>query len=188
MPRDKRPSEVKGAKLYSVEGTGGANALERRDPELAAAVADYRLANPEASFVDIAKATGVSKSTVRDYLRRLEMRPTPEWLEAKKVKQAELAEDYAKLARASAHAITDEKLEDASPRDLAVISGIATDKHLLLTGQPTAIFGVEDRRKLHELLPALQAEIKRRGLTLEGEYKDVTPGPGAPSKTPGKPV
>ena len=184
-PRKKRPSEINGAR--ALKANGGHNALERRDPELAAAVAECRLANPGASFSEIAKTTGVSKSTVRDFLRRLEMRSTPEWLEAKKVRQAELAEDYAKLARASAHAITDKKLEEASPRDLAVISGIATDKHLLLTGQPTAIFGVEDRRKLHELLPALQAEIKRRGLTLEGEFKDVTPGAAASLNTPGKP-
>ena len=180
-PRKKRPSEINGAR--ALKANGGHNALERRDPELAAAVADYRLSNPKASFSKIAKATGVRKSTVRDYVRRLEMRPTPEWLGTKKVKQADLAEDYAKLAQASAHAITDDKLQEASPRDLAVISGIAADKHLLLTGQPTAIFGVEDRRKLHELLPALQAEIKRRGLTIEGEFKDVTPSPAVPSRT-----
>ena len=155
-PRKRRPCEEKGAKSYrAVDGGAGKNAIELVNPELAAAVADYRLANPEASFDTIAKATGASKTTVQRYVKRQEMRPTPEWLRAREVKQSELAGDYAKLARASAHAITDEKLEDASPRDLAVISGIATDKHLLLTGQPTAIFGVEDRRKMNELIPAI---------------------------------
>lgn len=175
-PRKKRPSEVKGAKSYrAVDGGAGKNAMEIVNPELATAVADYRLANPEASFGKIAKATGASKTTVQRYINRLEMRPTPEWLKAREVKQRDLAGDYAKLAQASARAITDEKLEKASPRDLAVISGIAADKHLLLTGQPTAILGVEDRRKMHELLPALLAEAKRRGMDVPPVMKDVTP-------------
>ena len=175
MPRNKRPSEEKGARVLQKRGGSGQNAIEIVNPELATAIADYRLANPETSFERIAIATGAARSTVQRYIERLEMRPTPEWLRAREVKQSELAGDYAKLAQASARAITDEKLEDASPRDLAVISGIATDKHLLLTGQPTAIFGVEDRRELHELLPALLAEVKRRGMDVPPALKDVTP-------------
>ena len=176
MPRKKRPSEARGAKaLPDLSKAGGHNALEVRDPELAYKVAEFRLCNPEASYQQIGKATGVARDTVRDYLRRLEMRSTREWEERKAISQAALAEKFNRLAVGAVDAITDQKLAATSAEKLAVVAGIATDKHLLLTGQPTAIFGVEDRRKLHELIPALTAEAKRRGLTIEGEYKDVTP-------------
>ncbi len=169
----------------SNEGPVGGNVPEPAAPQgLTTKVEEYSLANPEASYQQVATATGLPVSTVQEYFEQ--KKESPSWLSSQRVKQADLAEDYAKLARASAHAITDDKLEKATVRDLAVVSGIATDKHLLLTGQSTVIFGVEDRRKLHELLPALQAEIKRRGLAFEGEFKDVTPSPDTPSNT-GKP-
>ncbi len=64
------------------------------------------------------------------------------------------------------------------PRDRMVIAGIMVDKRQLLSGEPTAIVSVEDRRNLDELSKAFVKETKRRGLVVEltpDQYMDVTP-------------
>ena len=65
--------------------------------------------------------------------------------------------------------LTDEvleaKLAGASLKDLGIYEGIFLDKLLLIKGQPTAIFKVEDSMKLDELGAAILREIKQRGLS-----------------------
>jgi hypothetical protein len=41
--------------------------------------------------------------------------------------------------------------------------GVMIEKRNLLRGEPTAIISDHERKKLHELLPALLEEAKRRG-------------------------
>ena len=59
-----------------------------------------------------------------------------------------------------------EKLEKASLKDITIAEGIAYDKLLLLRGQPTAIFGVQEHKRLDDLLPVLMNELKRRGASV----------------------
>ena len=47
-------------------------------------------------------------------------------------------------------------------KTLGIFGGIMTEKVLLLSGQPTQIFGVQEHKKMEELAPALLAEIERR--------------------------
>ncbi len=49
-------------------------------------------------------------------------------------------------------------------KDLGVFLGIATEKVLLLEGQPTSIVGQAESKKLEDLMPALLMEVKRRGV------------------------
>ena len=66
-------------------------------------------------------------------------------------------------------AITDEKLEKASAKDLGILAAIGTDKLLLLQGLPTQIVRTErDRTKLGDLAEALALEMGRRGVKLDG--------------------
>lgn len=63
-------------------------------------------------------------------------------------------------------------------RDKAVIGGILIDKRQLLSGEPTAIISVDDRRSIEELSKAFVYEAKRRGLVHDlqpGEYTTVAP-------------
>ncbi len=63
-------------------------------------------------------------------------------------------------------------------RDKAVIGGILIDKRQLLSGEPTAIISVDDRRSIEELSKAFVYEAKRRGLVHDlqpGEYTTVPP-------------
>lgn len=57
-----------------------------------------------------------------------------------------------------------------SARDKMVIAGIMVDKRQLLSGEPTAIVSVEDRRSLGALTKAMLAEARRRGYEV-----DLTP-------------
>ena len=65
-----------------------------------------------------------------------------------------------------------DKLLEAKEQQLAISFGILVDKSRLLKGEPTAIYSHEDMRKLDDLGVALMKEMKRRGITLEGETVD----------------
>ena len=63
-------------------------------------------------------------------------------------------------------------------RDRAVIAGIFMDKRQLLSGEPTAIVSVEDRRSLGALTKAMLTEARRRGYEVDltpDQYSNVTP-------------
>jgi hypothetical protein len=56
-----------------------------------------------------------------------------------------------------------EKLfEKATLKDMAVFGGITTEKMLLLSGQPTQIYGHTENQKIDELGAALMKELERR--------------------------
>jgi len=60
--------------------------------------------------------------------------------------------------------VTDEKIDKASLRDVAIAYGVLIDKKQLLEGKPTQILSVEERQELSDLLPALLREAERRGI------------------------
>ena len=65
-----------------------------------------------------------------------------------------------------------------SARDKMVIAGILVDKRQLLSGEPTAIVSVEDRRSLGALTKAMLTEARRRGYEVDltpDQYQNVTP-------------
>lgn len=59
-------------------------------------------------------------------------------------------------------------------RDLGVMLGIATEKVLLLEGQPTSIIGQAEHKKLEDLIPALMLEVQRRGAKAELTERKAT--------------
>ena len=63
-------------------------------------------------------------------------------------------------------------LAEGAARDLAVTFGILFDKGQLLRGEPTQVRTYEQRERIHELIPALLNEAKRRGITIDQEEKE----------------
>lgn len=55
-------------------------------------------------------------------------------------------------------------LQETKLKDVAILMGIATEKTLLLDGQPTAIIGQPQQAKLDQIGQALQTALKQRGL------------------------
>ena len=99
------------------------------------------------------------------------------------VQTAALERSWEDIAYRAQAAITDRKLVRASPRDLAVIAGIATDKRAILRGEPSAIVGHthEAAGSLDRLCEAIVAERERRSTlpvvveTVHNHEIDVTP-------------
>lgn len=52
-------------------------------------------------------------------------------------------------------------------KDVGIMAGIATEKFLLMEGQPTQIMGQVEQKKLNDLLPAIMEEVKRRGANVQ---------------------
>ena len=62
----------------------------------------------------------------------------------------------------------------ASAKDLAIVADSLINNIQLLSGKPTSITTIEDRRKINELIPALVEEAHKRGLVIEGQSRRVS--------------
>jgi hypothetical protein len=56
----------------------------------------------------------------------------------------------------------EELFEKATLKDMGVFGGITTEKILLLSGQPTQIFGHNEHQRMDDLAGALLKEVERR--------------------------
>ena len=86
------------------------------------------------------------------------------------VSKQELLEKVSNLSVRLLDSITDADIDRADLKAKAISAAIMIDKRQILRGEPTTIIQIEDRRKLHELLPLLKQEMERRSLEI-----DVTP-------------
>ena len=73
--------------------------------------------------------------------------------------------------------LTEAEIKKSSVRERVVAISAFVEKRALLRGEPTQIVTHQQRQKLNDLLPELIKEAKRRGITIEGTMKDVTPKP-----------
>ncbi len=72
--------------------------------------------------------------------------------------------------------MTDEKLANASPRELAIVVGVFIDKLQLLEGKPTTIISTVERKGLDAAAAMLLAEMQRRGIdpqTIDGTATEI---------------
>lgn len=84
--------------------------------------------------------------------------------------QEEEAKLWGNLSRQFLRGITKKEIDAMRVKDRIASASMAFDKRQILLNKPTAIHHIEDRRKLPELLEAMQAELERRARTI-----DVTP-------------
>jgi len=70
-------------------------------------------------------------------------------------------------------------MEESKLKEVMVTLGIATEKLLLLEGQPTQIISTQQQQSLDQALPLLLLEMQRRGLkaSLTERTMDVTVPP-----------
>ena len=68
----------------------------------------------------------------------------------------------------------EEMLAETKLKDIAVMLGIATEKVLLLEGQPTQIIAQHQQQKLDQLGQALQAALQQRGLAKSVQLTERT--------------
>lgn len=146
------------------------NLTENRKPEKAAAIMDA-LSEPD-PYISIAESlrnAGLPDAVGSGVVRRLRVRYNGEISELRNLKSKELLDLLNKKIHLALTYMDDQVMASANFRDLAMGITQMVEKHQLLKGEPTQIISDNERKKLHELLPALVAEAQRRGVTLEGK-------------------
>jgi DNA-binding MarR family transcriptional regulator len=149
---------------------------ERTDPDAVAVIFDEATEPWMGTFKSIAEEAGVNPSTAAAIIKRLS-RDHPKLLaHIRDLKTKHfLTAIEGKLAMAL-DALTKEKLDEASARDLAVLTGIFLEKRQLIMGEPTQILSSAERMHMAEVLPLLLKEAERRGMDIEGDYEAVEAG------------
>jgi hypothetical protein len=122
----------------------------------------------------IARRLGLPHDAAMAVAREIRSVYFPTKIEARNVKLERLKDLWSMKAEEALAAITPAKIAESSARDLGVVAGIATDKLLVLRGQPTQIVRNEaDRTKIDVLARAFMAECERRGYDVK---TDVSTG------------
>lgn len=167
---------ARGAGLIS----GPALGVEHNDPGRAAAVIEAAGAIPGLERVKEAiAASGLPRPVADSLIRRLAVKYNGVVTAVRNLKKHELSELLGNKIHLMLSYIDDKSAADANVRDLSLGAAQLIEKKQLVDGQPTVILSDADRKRLHELLPALIAEGRRRGITIEGQVtaKEVTVEP-----------
>ena len=155
--------------------------MEEIKPEKAAAVIDA-LTEPD-PYLKIKEAfalAGLPNPVSDKLIRRLRIKYNSALMEVKSLKTQEILDLLNRRIHLGLQYLDDKVMAEASARDIMLGLGVMIEKRQLLRGEPTQIISDHERKKLHELLPALIAEGQRRGITIEGEVVKVV-NAGAPT-------
>jgi len=143
--------------------------MEKTDPDRAAD-AGALLADPLLRLKDAMVGAGVNPHFIRKFLQRLGGKSGEIFSHAEEITTKKLLRLLDEKALMALESMDEMSFLEAPLRDKAVALGIILEKRQLLSGEPTAILSVEERRHLDELIPMLMAEAQRRGHVI-----DVTP-------------
>lgn len=119
------------------------------------------------NFSRAAREAGLSKNMALNIKKKLDRELLPVKLAVQKVKTSQLLDLTADRAYRILDGITQEDIDKAGLRDKAVAAAIMIEKKQLLSGEPTHLIGVQDRRELGDLMKAMLLEAKRRGLAID---------------------
>lgn len=112
---------------------------------------------------------GLPEKVSETLIHRIRVKYSGVITETRNLKTNEILDMLGKKIHLGMTYLDDKVMSEASARDLMLGLGVMVEKRQLLRGEPTAIVTDLERKKLNELLPALIAESRRRGLTIEGE-------------------
>ena len=82
----------------------------------------------------------------------------------------------------------EDMMAETKLRDIGVMLGIATEKVLLLEGQPTQIISQPQHQAIDRLGVALKDALEKRGLVTLTERKISIEGSGTGSRTPSEAI
>lgn len=147
-------------------------AIETKNPEKAAA-AIVALTDPAyKNLSDALTAAGMPERMKSSIIRRLQVKYHGAVSEVRNLQTRELSDMIGQKIHLMLGYLDDRVAAEASARDLSMGIAQLVEKRQLLRGEPTQIVSDHERAKLHELAPVLMAEIKRRGLTIQGEITE----------------
>lgn len=150
--------------------------IEYKNPEIAAAAIEAA-SDPSAPSLTEAinrvnatlKASGLPDKVSERLIRRLRVKYADAITATRELKTNEILQMLGNKIDLAAFYLDDKVMAEASARDIMLGLGVLIEKRNLLRGEPTQIISDHERKKLHELLPALIAESQRRGITVDGQ-------------------
>ena len=174
MANDEPQAKDKAPKRQPVKRS--VNATEITNPSAVAAVFDEATEPWVGTFKSIAEEAGLTPKLTSAIVKRLS-RDHPGLLSyVRDLKTKHFVNAIENRLASALDALTPEKMNEASARDLAVVVSILVEKRQLLRGEPTQILSMEERRHMADILPMLLKEAERRGMTVEGDYEAVEAG------------
>jgi hypothetical protein len=159
-----RSSRAKGAKRSA------AAAATRPSPPVDDAMEGLPAVDNSAHFIDAlkvaAKNAGVKPGVIQALVNRLRAGDpnVSGKAEVKRLEGKALVDAITDKLSMVLHYVDEYAISQANLKDLAVTTGILVEKSLLLKGQPTQIIDFTSRQQITQLVPAMLAEAKRRGL------------------------
>ncbi len=153
-----------------------ANMKEVTDPAAVAVVFDAATEPWVNTLTSIAEEAGLNTSTTRAIVKRLRRDHPTMLAHVRGIKTKDILAAIEEKLALGLDALTKEKMDEASARDLAVVISILVEKRQLLRGEPTQILSMEERKHMSDILPMLLKEAERRGMTIEGDYEAVEAG------------
>ena len=153
--------------------------MEQKNPELVPEVIDLASDTFE-TVAAMARKLDMPESTLQDLMKRLQGRYGLVVEKAQDMKTKVLRDLFSTNARRCLEAVTDENIDKAGLRDKAVAAGIFTDKRQILSGEPTHIHTLEDRRHIHEVYAEAIRVAKQRGFDLPDQLAGSLPASTEP--------
>jgi hypothetical protein len=161
---------------------GGTRAMERAQPEAAAAVvaglaAASALGDDEKfrALREAAKAAGMKPALVSALIKRLSVgNYSMVTQEATRLAGKQLLDALEEKTALVFQYLDEYAVSQASLKDLSIAANILIEKQQLLKNQPTQIIDFTSRQQLGVLLPAIAAEARRRGIEIEGSAVRIT--------------
>ncbi len=135
----------------------------------------------KAAFVVRAKRAGLPATTAREIYDRFSNRYRAITDHLRKANTVDILKLVDHCIIEVMESLSTQDWGAVSARDKMVVAGILVDKRQLLSGEPTAIVSVEDRRSLEALTGAMLKEAHRRGIEIEltpDQYNTVAPKVG----------
>jgi len=168
-------------KLGMKKGERPGIGAEFRQPEVAAAAimaaSDPWLDRKKEAIDAVNKqlqAAGLPAKVSESLVKRLASKYAGAVYATKELRTAEILEMLGKKIDLAAFYLDDKVMGEASARDIMLGMTALIEKRNLLRGEPTQIISDADRKKLHELMPALLAEAKRReAVTVDSKTGEV---------------
>jgi len=172
---------VKRGEFEAFELPGAGHKLDQRDPEsVAAFIAEAAvIVDDDSRFAKLREAckeAGMKPTLIASLIKRLKTTYAGVVNEARNLSIDEMKDALEKKLSLVFDHIDPYSVAQASLKDLSIAANIFIEKHQLLSQKPTHIIDFNSRQQLHVLMPAMLAEAKRRGITLEGEAQ-VVDGP-----------
>lgn len=128
-------------------------------------------------FLEMAQAAGVLPRVAQALARRIQGNLALVMGEMKSMTLSERVADITARADWVASHIDPVSIAGMNAKDIALTWKLLIDGAQLLGGKPTAIVDFNVRRRLEVLVPEMIAEAKRRGITLDGEFRILSQTP-----------